>query len=127
MVCCRDSFTLYPSLYLKDNASVRKLGSPLAVVTRIFLGGGGGGKGGLRVRRTTLPPTLSRLSKENMEASTSYNPMGLHDLLQEQFYLFYRIMGVILKICTGKLFKIDFTCLVKHYKFILKLRLHIIK
>jgi hypothetical protein len=35
-----------------------------------------------RVRLTTLPPSVSRLSRENMGPSTSYNPMGLHGLLQ---------------------------------------------
>jgi hypothetical protein len=33
--------------------------------------------GGLK----TLPPSLSRLSKENVGASTSHNPLGLHGLL----------------------------------------------
>jgi hypothetical protein len=35
-----------------------------------------------RVRLTTSPPTVSRLSRENVGASTSHNPMGLHGLLQ---------------------------------------------
>jgi hypothetical protein len=39
------------------------------------------GKGGPRVRLTTLPPSVSRLFKENMGASTSHNPMGLHGLV----------------------------------------------
>jgi hypothetical protein len=43
---------------------------------------GGGVKGGRRVRLTTLPPSVSRLSTESVGASTSHNPMGLHDLLQ---------------------------------------------
>jgi hypothetical protein len=34
------------------------------------------------VRLTTSPPSVSRLSRENMGASTSQNPMGLHGLLQ---------------------------------------------
>jgi hypothetical protein len=42
-----------------------------------------------RVRLTTLPPSLSRLSRENVGVSTSHNPMGLRGLLQGQLYLFY--------------------------------------
>jgi hypothetical protein len=41
-----------------------------------------GVKGGRRVRLTTLPPYVRRLSKENEGASTSHNPMGFHGLLQ---------------------------------------------
>jgi hypothetical protein len=41
-----------------------------------------GVKGGRRVRQTTLPPSVSRLSRENVGASTSHNPMGLLGLLQ---------------------------------------------
>jgi hypothetical protein len=40
-----------------------------------------GGKGRL-ARKTTLPPSVSRLSTDNVGASTSHNPMGLHGLLQ---------------------------------------------
>jgi hypothetical protein len=40
-----------------------------------------GGKGGRRVMLTTLPPSVSRLSTENVAASTPNNPMGLHGLL----------------------------------------------
>jgi hypothetical protein len=41
-----------------------------------------GVKGGRHVRMTILLPYLSRLSRGNVGASTSYNPMGLHGLLQ---------------------------------------------
>jgi hypothetical protein len=41
-----------------------------------------GVKGGLRIRLTTLQAFVSRLSKENVGASTSHNPMGLYSLLQ---------------------------------------------
>jgi hypothetical protein len=50
-----------------------------------------GVQGGRRLRLTTSAQYVSRLCTENVEASTSYNPMGLHDLLQGQFYLFFLI------------------------------------
>jgi hypothetical protein len=49
----------------------------------------GGLKDGRRVRLTTSLPSVSRLSRENVGASTSYNPMGLHGLLQRELYLFF--------------------------------------
>jgi hypothetical protein len=42
-----------------------------------------GVKGGRRLRLTALPTPVSQLSRENVGASTSHNPMGLHGLLQE--------------------------------------------
>jgi hypothetical protein len=39
-------------------------------------------KGGRRVRLTNLPPSVSRLSRANVGASTSHNPTGLDGLLQ---------------------------------------------
>jgi hypothetical protein len=39
-------------------------------------------QGGRRVRLSVLPQSVSRFSRENMGASTSHNPMGLHGLLQ---------------------------------------------
>jgi hypothetical protein len=46
-----------------------------------------GTKGGRCVRLTTLPPSVSRLSRENVGTSTSHNPMGLHGLLQGKIFL----------------------------------------
>jgi hypothetical protein len=40
-----------------------------------------GVKGGRQVRLTILPPSVRRLSRENVAASTSHNPMGLHGLI----------------------------------------------
>jgi hypothetical protein len=37
---------------------------------------------------TTSSPSVSRLSRQNMRASTSHKPVGLHGLLQGLFYLF---------------------------------------
>jgi hypothetical protein len=42
----------------------------------------GGVKGGQGVGLTNLPPSVSRVSRQNIGASTSHNPMGLHVLLQ---------------------------------------------
>jgi hypothetical protein len=41
-----------------------------------------GGKGRPAGELTTSPPSVSRLSRENVGASTSHNSMGLHHLLQ---------------------------------------------
>jgi hypothetical protein len=43
---------------------------------------GGGVKGCQHVGLTTVSPSVSRLSRQNVGASTSHNPMGLHGLLQ---------------------------------------------
>jgi hypothetical protein len=42
----------------------------------------GGKRAALRVRLTNLPPSVNRLPRQNVGASTSHNPMGLHGLLQ---------------------------------------------
>jgi hypothetical protein len=47
-----------------------------------------GGKGRPVCKTITLSPSVSQLSTENVGASTSHNPMGLHGLLQGQLYLF---------------------------------------
>jgi hypothetical protein len=51
-------------------------------LTEIFLGV----KSGRRVGLTTLPPSISRMS-ENVGASTSRNPKGLHGLYRDKFTL----------------------------------------
>jgi hypothetical protein len=48
-----------------------------------------GVKSGRCVSFTTLPLSVSRLSRENVGVSISHNPMGLNGLLQEQFCLFF--------------------------------------
>jgi hypothetical protein len=53
-----------------------------------------GVKGGRGVRLTTLLPSVKRLSRENVGASTSHNPIGLHGLLQGLLY-FSRIAAVM--------------------------------
>jgi hypothetical protein len=58
---------------------------PLAEISTRNFPGGEGGRG---VRLTTLPPYVSRLSRENVGASTSRNPMELHVLLQGYVYLY---------------------------------------
>jgi hypothetical protein len=51
-----------------------------------------GVEGGRRVRLTALPPSVSRLSGENVGVSTSHNPMGLHGLLQGQLCFGYSVI-----------------------------------
>jgi hypothetical protein len=56
------------------------LGLTQPLVSGIFLGV----KSGWRVGLTTLLPSMSRMS-ENVGASTSRNPKGLHSLYKENF------------------------------------------
>jgi hypothetical protein len=52
-------------------------------------------KSGRRVALTTLPPSMSRMS-ENVGASTSRNPKGLHGLYRENFTL---LSAPLLSLC----------------------------
>jgi hypothetical protein len=45
-----------------------------------YQGSSWGMKGGLRVKLTTFPSSVSQLSRENVGASMSHNPMALHGL-----------------------------------------------
>jgi hypothetical protein len=47
-----------------------------------YEGSSWGVEGGRRVGLTSLPPSMCRLSRENVGASTSHNSMGLHGLLK---------------------------------------------
>jgi hypothetical protein len=47
-----------------------------------------GVKSGWRIGLTTLPPSMSQMS-ENVGASNSYNPKGLHGLYRDNFVLPY--------------------------------------
>jgi hypothetical protein len=64
----------------KPSSSTVTLGStqPLTEMSTRYLGV----KGGQCVRLTTSPPSVSRLSRENVGASMSHNPIGLHGLIQ---------------------------------------------
>jgi hypothetical protein len=59
---------------------------PLTEMSTRNLPGGKGRPVGRRVRLTTSPPSVSRLSRDYVGASTSHNPIGLHSLLRG--YLF---------------------------------------
>jgi hypothetical protein len=61
-------------------------------------GGGGGVKVGRHVRLTTLPPSVSQLSRENVGASNSRNTMGLHGLLQGQLYLLHSVISQMVEL-----------------------------
>jgi hypothetical protein len=73
------------SIDLSLPAALWPLGStqPLTdMSTKIFLGV----KGGRRIRLTTWPPSVSWLSRENVGASTSHNPVGRHGLSEGELY-----------------------------------------
>jgi hypothetical protein len=60
-----------------------------------------GVKGGRRVGLTTLPPPVRRMS-ENVGASTSRNPKGLHGLYRDNFTFIIIIIIIILSLMQMK-------------------------
>jgi hypothetical protein len=58
------------------------LGSTKPLNTNEYQESSWGVKGRRCIRLTTLPSSVSRLSRENVGASTSHNPMGFHSLLE---------------------------------------------
>jgi hypothetical protein len=70
------------------------LTQPITEISTRNIPGGGGIKGGGRVRLTNVPPSVSRLCRENVRSSTYHNPMGLHGLLQGQLYLIFIFMDL---------------------------------
>jgi hypothetical protein len=67
-----------------DLPAYSRVPQPTTLPPGIFMGV----KSGRRVGLTTLPPSMSRIS-ENMGASTSRNPKGLHGLYRDNFTLPY--------------------------------------
>jgi hypothetical protein len=66
-----------------------------------------GVKSGWRVRLTTSEPCVSRLSRENVGASTSHDLMGLHGLLQR--YLLLSLVVILMKyVYVGELLESSF-------------------
>jgi hypothetical protein len=69
--CCPKHIPLHMAKGLREHSWIQH-----------FLGGKR-----LPARKATSPQTVSRLSRENMGASTSHNSTGLHGLLQGWLYL----------------------------------------
>jgi hypothetical protein len=65
-----------------------------------------GDKGWKEREAHNLPPSVSRLSRQNVEASTSHNLMGLHGLLKEYLYLFPSFIFFCAQIVMQALFSV---------------------
>jgi hypothetical protein len=80
-----DFFSLpNPSSWIMDLGSTQ----PLTEMSTRNLSGG---KGRPARKADNLTAICGQLSRENVGASTSHNPMGLHILLQGELYLLYLI------------------------------------
>jgi hypothetical protein len=89
-------FSNWPS----SSSRIMALGSTQPLTEMSIRNVPGGVKGGRRVRLTTLPPSVSRLFKENVGASTFHKPTSLHGLLQGQLYLYFTSKRIYWK-CAG--------------------------
>jgi hypothetical protein len=77
--------------FINPSCRTMALGST-QLLTEMSTGNQPGVKGGRRLWLTTSPPIVSRLSRENVGASTAHNPVGLHGLLQGYLYVFTSII-----------------------------------
>jgi hypothetical protein len=75
----------------------------------------GGVKAVRRVRLGTLPPSVSRLSRKNVGASTSHNSLGFHGMLQGELYLFLHLHSVDRKVSLRELLLPFNTLKSKHF------------
>jgi hypothetical protein len=94
----RDQFLMRWIFFNLSNPSSR-LSLKRKWVPRIFLRV----KGGRRVRLTTLLPSVSRLSRQNVGALMSHNPRGLHGLSLGKLYLFFFFLPPLHTDCTSEL------------------------